>query len=76
MKREPQYTVCYQLTLAEFEDGYIVNTHQVCHHRLSETPELHEVFTELYEQFRSPHLLGLQITSIRCQQTAQDYWLA
>lgn len=75
MKKEPQYTVCYQLILAEIEDGNVVNTHQVCHYRLSETSELNEVFTDLYEQFRSPCLLGLQITSIRCQQTAQDYLL-
>ncbi|UOQ66626.1 hypothetical protein [Hymenobacter volaticus] len=64
MKKEPQYTVCCQLTIAEVELGRIIETRQVNHHLSTETTELNELFADLYEQFRSPYLLGLQITAI------------
>ncbi|WP_375434197.1 hypothetical protein [uncultured Hymenobacter sp.] len=67
MKKEPQYTVCCQLTIAEVELGRIVETRQVNHHLPTETTELNELFADLYEQFRSPYLLGLQITAIHDQ---------
>ncbi|HEX8351037.1 MAG TPA: hypothetical protein VF598_13825 [Hymenobacter sp.] len=67
MKKELQYTVYCQLTLAELEDGRVVRTRQVDHRIPSPTAELNEIFAELYEQFRSPFLLGRQITSIQYQ---------
>ena len=73
MTKELHYTVCCQLTLAELESGRVVNTRQVHEHVPSQTAELNEVFADLYEQFRSPQLLGLQITSIQCQQVPEDH---
>jgi hypothetical protein len=64
MKKELQYTVCCQLTLAEFELGQIVETRQIHHQLATDSTELNEVFADLYDQFRSPDLLGLQIVSI------------
>lgn len=70
MKTEPQYMVCCQLTLAELQCGRVVSTRQVKQLVASPTAELPELFTDLYEQFRSPRLVGLQITSIRYRQPA------
>lgn len=70
MKNELQYMVCCQLTLAELHCGQVVRTRQVKRLVASHTAEIQEVFTDLYEQFRSPHLLGLQITFIRFRQAA------
>ncbi|HEX8428750.1 hypothetical protein [Hymenobacter sp.] len=67
MKKELQYTVCCQLTIAEVELGRIVETRQIDCHVSTETAELNELFADLYEQFRSPYLLGLQITAIHDQ---------
>ncbi|GAB3239392.1 hypothetical protein GCM10027346_32630 [Hymenobacter seoulensis] len=65
MKNELQCTVYCQLTLAEMEYGEVVNTKQVEQQVACQTTELNELFADLYEQFRSPELLGLQITSIQ-----------
>ncbi|GAB2795225.1 hypothetical protein HNQ93_002973 [Hymenobacter luteus] len=70
MKNELQYMVCCQLTLAELSCGQVVSTRQVKQLVASPTAELPELFTDLYEQFRSPQLLGLQITSIRYRRPA------
>ncbi|WP_139924961.1 hypothetical protein [Hymenobacter sp. DG01] len=70
MKNELQYVVCCQLTLAELSCGQVMSTRQVKQLVASSTAELPELFTDLYEQFRSPQLLGLQITSIRYRQPA------
>jgi len=75
MKKELQYTVCCQLTLADLERGQVVSTRQVHEQVPSQTAELNEVFTDLYEQFRCPQLLGLQITSIRCCKHPQAHIL-
>lgn len=70
MKSGLPYMVCCQLTLAEVQCGQIVGTRQVKRLVSSQTAELHEILTDLYEQFRSPYLLGLQITSIRFQRSS------
>jgi len=73
MTKDLRYTICCQLTLADLESGQVVSTRQVQEQVPSQTAELNEVFADLYEQFRSPQLLGLQITSIQCQLHSQEY---
>jgi hypothetical protein len=75
MKKELPYTVCCELTLADFQEGRIISTRQVQEYVLSQTAELNELLTDLYEQFRCPYLLGLQITAIHCQHPSQAHVL-
>ena len=67
MNNTLEYTVCCRLTLAELECGRVVGISQQKQQVHTTTAELSELFTDLYEQFRSPQLLGLQITSISSQ---------
>ncbi|AHJ95690.1 hypothetical protein [Hymenobacter swuensis] len=64
MNNTLEYMVCCRLTLAQLECGQVVGTSQHKQQVRSTTAELSELFADLYEQFRSPQLLGLQITSI------------
>ncbi|RSK49604.1 hypothetical protein [Hymenobacter rigui] len=75
MKNTLEYTVCCRLTLAQLECGQVVGTLQRRQQVRTTTTELSEVFADLYEQFRSPQLLGLQITSISSQPVPElaDY---
>ncbi|RSK31174.1 hypothetical protein [Hymenobacter metallilatus] len=71
MKNTLEYTVCCRLTLAQLECGRVVGTSQHKQQVRTTTAELTELFADLYEQFRSPQLLGLQITEIRPQLVAE-----
>lgn len=73
MKNKLEYTVCCRLTLAQLECGRVVGTSQCKQQVRTTTTELSELFADLYEQFRSPQLLGLQITSISSQPVVADY---
>lgn len=73
MKKDQQYVVSCQLTLADLEYGRVVRTHQIQQNIASQTAEIHELLTDLYEQFRSPYLLGLQITSIRSSRQPAEH---
>lgn len=75
MKTELRYIVRCQLTLAHLECGRIVDTRHVQECISSPTAELSELLTDLYEQFRSPYLLGLEITSIHSPKNlAEHVW--
>ncbi|MET4107307.1 hypothetical protein [Hymenobacter sp. UYP22] len=71
MKNTLEYTVCCRLTLAQLEYGQVVGTSQCKQQVRTTTTELSELFADLYEQFRSPQLLGLQITSITPQSALE-----
>lgn len=64
MENPLEYTVCCRLTLAQLECGQVVGTSQHRQQVRTTTAELSELFADLYEQFRSPQLLGLRIISI------------
>ncbi|MGY2133127.1 hypothetical protein ACW9KT_12930 [Hymenobacter sp. HD11105] len=53
----------------------MVSTRQIDEHLSSTTAELNELFADLYEQYRSPHLLGLQITAIHRQAPFEEQGL-
>jgi|GEM_PF-6004035 len=65
MKQNQCYQVRCRVTTAEMSCGQVVATQKIEHNILSDTYEVSEVFADLYEQFRSPQLLGLQIVSIQ-----------
>ncbi|AII51888.1 MULTISPECIES: hypothetical protein [Hymenobacter] len=71
MKQNLSYQVHCQVITAQTDCGEIVTAKRTEHQLLSATSEVSEVFADLYEQFRSPCLVGLQIVSIQNCQTKE-----
>lgn len=70
MKTDPCYSVACRVVLATLEEGQVVGTRQIEHQVQTDSAEITEVFTELYERFRSPQLLGLHILHIQADKAA------
>lgn len=71
MKQNLSYQVCCQVTTARTDCGKIVAAEHTEHQLFSDTDEVSEVFADLYEQFRGPCLVGLQIVSIQNCRTRE-----